>query len=88
MEHLLFQKNQSEGNEEYLRRIQELEELVNSLETENRQMRRKSWERSEDTSPIQMNDANDRLIQELKTWKEKAELLESERDSGCDKPCE
>ena len=80
MEQLFLQRGQSEGNEEYERRIQELEELVNTLETENRQMRRKSCERSEEALSVPVNDPNSALLEQIKSLKEKVELLEAERE--------
>ena len=63
MEQLFLQRSQSEGNEEYERRIQELEELVNTLETENRQMRRKSCERSEEALSVPVNEPYSALLE-------------------------
>ena len=73
MEQLFLQRSQSEGNEEYERRIQELEELVNTLETENR-------ERSEEALSVPVNDPNSALLEQIKSLKKKVELLESERE--------
>ena len=81
MEQLFLQKNQTEGNEEYERHIQELEELVNTLETENRQMRRKSCERPEETVSSPVNEPDSALLEQIKSLKEKVELLEAEREN-------